>query len=131
MIKDLEQKHNCKTKYLRCDNAGENHKTEEECYKQGLGITFEYTSPNTPQQNGKVERRFATLYGRVRSMMNGAGLTGNLRSGLWAECARTATKLDNLDCENENKEPKYKRFFKKDFEGLDCLKSFDEFRIMT
>ena len=39
-------------------------------------------------------------------MMNGAGLTGNLRSVLWAECARTATKLDNLDCENEDKEPR-------------------------
>ena len=64
-------------------------------------------------------------------MMNGAGLTGNLRSGLWAECARTATKLDNLDCENEDKEPRYKRFFKKDFEGLDYLKSFGEVGIMT
>ena len=107
MIKDLEQKHNCKTKYLRCDNAGENHKTEEECYKQGLGITFEYTLPNTPHQNGKVERRFATLYGRVRAMLNGARLTKKLRGSLWTECARTATYQDNLDCENESGKTKH------------------------
>ena len=64
-------------------------------------------------------------------MMNSAGLTGNLRSGLWAKCARTVIKLDNLDCKNEDKEPRYKRFFKKDFEGLDYLKSFGEVGIMT
>ena len=50
-----------------------------------FGITFEYILPNTPQQNGKVERKFATLYGRVKSMFNAAILDGDLRNGLWAE----------------------------------------------
>ena len=94
MIKHLDQKYGYNVKYLRCDNVGENIKTEEECHNQGLGVTFEYTSPNTPQQNGRVERKFTTLYGRVRSMMNAERLIGSLRTGLWAECARTATNLD-------------------------------------
>ena len=60
LIKDLDKKQGYKVKYLRCDNAGENLKVEEECLKLGLGITMEYTSPNTPQQNGRVKRKFAT-----------------------------------------------------------------------
>ena len=63
-----------RVKFLQCDNAGENKKTEEACKNEGLRITFEYTAPNTPQQNGKVERRFATFYGRIRSMNEAAGL---------------------------------------------------------
>jgi len=63
---------------------------------QRTGVTFEYTARNTPQQNGKVERKFATLYGRVQSMMNGARFTQSLRQGLWAECAMTATMNENL-----------------------------------
>lgn len=116
MIKDLDQKYNYKTKYLRCDNAGENHKTEEECDKEGLGIRFKYISPNPPQHNNKVERKVALSYGRIRSMMNGAALARNLRSFLWVECARTATKLNNLDCKNKDHEPRYKQFFKKNFQ---------------
>lgn len=131
LIKHLDRKHNYNVKYLRCDNAGENIKTEEECHKQGLGVTFEYTSPNTPQQNGRVERKFATLYGRVRSMMNAARLTGALRTGLWAECGRTATNLDNMDCDNKEKEPRYKRFMGEDYKGFQHIQKFGEVGIMT
>ena len=61
-----------------------------------MGIKFEYTSPGSPQQNGKCERKFATLYGKVRSMLNGARLTPNLRHGLWIECAACATTEENI-----------------------------------
>jgi transposase InsO family protein len=36
-------------------------------------IKFEYTAPNTPQQNGKIERKFATLYIKILSVPNAAG----------------------------------------------------------
>ncbi len=65
LIKHLKATLNYQVKFLRCDNAGENISTEEACKEEGLGVTFEFTAPNTPQQNGRVERRFATLYGRV------------------------------------------------------------------
>lgn len=39
-----------------------------------LGITFEYTPRHTPQHNGVVERKFQTLYVRVRAMINGSGI---------------------------------------------------------
>jgi hypothetical protein len=39
-----------------------------------LVCQFEFTAPDSPQQNGKVERKFATLYGRVQAMINDAEL---------------------------------------------------------
>ena len=48
--------------YIRCDNAGENVKTEELMRSEGLGVEFEYTAAGTPQQNGKIERKIATRF---------------------------------------------------------------------
>ena len=70
LIKDLKAKHGKQVKFIRCDNAGENKILEATCKKEGLGIIFEFTAPGTPQQNGMVERAFATLYGSMRAMMN-------------------------------------------------------------
>ena len=80
---------------IRCDNAGENRKLKETLDLEGFNIKFEFTEPYTPQQNGVVERAFATLYGRVRAMLNGACLEKRLREYLWAECASTETMLQN------------------------------------
>jgi len=106
-------------RFIRCDNAGENLLLEKECKKQGLGIAFEYSSAGTPQQNGVVERAFATLWGRVRAMMNHAHFPRTKRDALWCECAATATKLDNILCDTTTSlyphkcfygdEPKYAR----------------------
>ena len=91
-IKDLQAKHGKKkATIMRCDNAGENKSFEELSKKEGLGIKSEYMSPGSPQQNGECERKFATLYGKLRSMLNGACLTPNLRHGLWTECAACTT----------------------------------------
>jgi len=49
---------NYQVKFIRCDNAGENVQLEEASKEEGLGVVFEYTAPNTPQQNGRVERGF-------------------------------------------------------------------------
>jgi hypothetical protein len=50
---------------------------------------------NTPQQNGKVERAYATLYGKTRSILNAARITIPLRHGLWANCANLSVQLEN------------------------------------
>ena len=79
-------------KIIRCDNAGENKVLERESDKNELGISFEYTAPGTPQQNGGVERTFVTVIGRARAMMNHAGFTTAKRQQLWCEAAQTATR---------------------------------------
>jgi hypothetical protein len=40
--------------------------------------------------------KFQTFFGRIRAMLNSAGLKDHLRSGVWAECAMTVTFLSNI-----------------------------------
>ena len=61
-------------KYIRCDNAGENTSLEKRCIESGLDTTFGYTTPYSPQFNGRVERKFPTLYGKMRATFIYAGL---------------------------------------------------------
>ena len=90
-IKDLKEKHSVQVKRIRCDNAGKNRSLETMCKQEGLGIQFEYTAPGTPQQNGCLERKFATLYGQLRVMSHSID---NRRLG--TEAANIATVLDDV-----------------------------------
>jgi hypothetical protein len=64
-----------KADFIRCDNSGENHDLQNQINDKhpNLVCQYEFTAPDSPQQNDKVERKFATLYGRVRVMLNEAG----------------------------------------------------------
>ena len=73
-----------KVKKVRMDNAGENQTLGNELKE--MGIQIEFVAPNTPQQNGVVERAFATCTARGRAMMSAAGLPEGLKGKLWAEC---------------------------------------------
>ena len=50
-----------------------------------MGTIVEYTAPYTPQQNGKVEHAFTTLFSRARAACNGAKLPIELRKKLFCE----------------------------------------------
>ena len=69
-IKDLKARYGIDVKTITCDNAGKNKKFEKDLLKDGMGLKFKYTAVNTPQQNGQIERNFASLYGCVRAMLN-------------------------------------------------------------
>jgi hypothetical protein len=131
LVKELEKKHKITVKYIRCDNAGENGSLEKECAKQGLGIQFEYTGPGTPQFNGRVERKFATLYSKVRAMLNGAKLPTVKRKGLWTEAARTATDLENILVSTRKPIASYNAFFEKELPGLRNMRTFGEIAIVN
>ena len=97
LIKKIKKRTGVNIEVIRCDNAGENKSLQEAIdLDPDLNIKFEYTAPNTPQQNGVVERKFATLYGRVRSMLNAAEVPKTLREKLWAYAAKMATELDTI-----------------------------------
>ena len=49
LVKYLKESKGYEVKYLRCDSAGENAKTQEACLEAGLGIIFEFTVINTKQ----------------------------------------------------------------------------------
>jgi hypothetical protein len=83
-------------KYLRRDNSPENKRLAEEVDKKGLKVNFEFTDPGTPEENGKVERTYLTLWGRAQAVLNNANLTAELRSGLWTECANYVSQMHNV-----------------------------------
>ena len=89
----------CKTK-IKLDNSGENRDFKEQChekeYLHNYKIQFEWTPLRTPEYNGKVKRKFPTLLGRTRAMLNKAKIEGNDCYKFWTEAANTATKLDGL-----------------------------------
>ena len=95
-IKNLKAQYNITVKIIRCDNAGENVAFEKAAKDEGLGLKFEYTAVNTPQQNGRVERKLQTLYGRVRSTLVGSGIQLPDRNHLWPEAANVVTDLDSI-----------------------------------
>ena len=113
LIKDFNTKYNIQVQQLRCNNAEENQAFKKACNQDGLGIKFEYTAPGTPQQNGRIECKFATLFNRVCAMLNSGKFTLYLHSSLWAEAANTATFLENhLTTPNRSLNP-FQQFFVK------------------
>ena len=92
-IRKLKAKDQRNVSFLRMDNAKENVFLKQSLDREGLKVEVEFTSPNTPEQKGQVERSFATLWGRIRAMLNDSGVEKQLRN---AECASTTTKLSNL-----------------------------------
>ena len=95
-----------------------------------MKIDFEYTSVGTPQQNGVTERAFATLYGRVRAMLNRAGLKGTMREKLWAECAMTATFLDGIHSNKMGAKSKWESFYKENPIFADNLRTLGELGVV-
>ena len=116
---------------IRCDNSGENRSLQELVrHDHNLSVKFEFTAPYTPQQNGKIERKFATLYGKIRAMLNWARLTPHLRKRLWAQCANTATKLENIIVKNESRFTSYELFYGTNPEWAYFLRTFGEIGIV-
>ncbi len=60
------------------------------------GIKIEYTAPNTPQQNGVVERSFTIIRQRAVAMMHDLDLEIGVKNTLWAEALSTSTLLTNI-----------------------------------
>ena len=119
-----------KVKYLRLDNAGENWDLENKCLHHLLGINFEYTTPNTPQFNGVVERKFQSIYNKLRATLFESGLTYELSNLLWDECASTVTTLDNICVGKRNKKSPHELFYKEKPKIANNLRIFGEIGIV-
>ena len=117
-------------KTIRCDDAGENKKLKELSDIEGLGITYEFTGPGSPQFNGRVERKFATLFARVRSMLNGAKLPMTIRKRLWAEAAKTATNIENILVSYNKPKSSFNVFYMTDEVSPRPLKPFGDIAIV-
>jgi hypothetical protein len=115
---------------LRCDNSGENirfHRLVQE--DKTLTARFELTAQYTPEQNGMVERKYATLYGKVRAMLNWANFPESLRQLLWAQCANHATQLENI-LSKQNSSTASELFYGQNPPWIQHLKIFGEIGIV-
>ena len=106
-------------------------KTEEKFIKEGFGIKVTCMARETPQYNGIVERAFATLFGRVRAMMDRANIGGKLSKGLWNKCAATATKLNNMLVDAPDGKSLFKKFYGEIPKYAKYLRTFGEIGIAT
>jgi transposase InsO family protein len=61
-----------------------------------LGITQEFTSPDSPEQNAPAERPWRTIGDQAQAMMLRAGLTGPEYRTLWPYAMTTAAYVGNL-----------------------------------
>ena len=57
-----------------------------------FGVNFEPASPYNPEQNGKAERGFRTIFSRIRTLLMDSGLPRKL----WGEAANTVIYLMNI-----------------------------------
>ncbi|GJR89557.1 retrovirus-related pol polyprotein from transposon TNT 1-94 [Tanacetum coccineum] len=85
-IKKMENLNEVRVNELRSDNGTEfrNHKLEE--FYDEKGISRNFLSPCTPEQNGVAERRNKTLIEAARTMLNSA----KLPKQFWGEAINTA-----------------------------------------
>ena len=91
MILALENGYQTRLRSKRSDNGLEfvNSKFEEFC--ESRGITHEFSSPRTPQQNGVVERKNRALEHMVRTML----IASKLPKHFWAQAVHTACYIMN------------------------------------
>jgi hypothetical protein len=77
-----------------------------------LSFQAEFTARNTPQQNGVVEVKIATIAGRARSMGNAAHMDNETRHYIANEVLSHSTDLDldNLIVDKLHTKTRYERF---------------------
>jgi hypothetical protein len=92
-------------------NAGENQAVA--VMAKSRGIDIETVAPNTPQQNGAIERAFAYLTGRGRAMMLDAGIMEAMKDRLWEEVFNITTLLDNVVHHGKQHKCPFELFFYK------------------
>jgi transposase InsO family protein len=115
---------------VRCDNSGENRTLQEVLKQEKFGAEFEFSAPGSPQFSGVVERKFATLYARVRSTLNSARLSQELQSGLWAEAAKFATDVENCLVTEQNTVSSWSLFYGKEHPLVRNVRQFGEVAVV-
>ncbi|GJU70854.1 retrovirus-related pol polyprotein from transposon TNT 1-94 [Tanacetum coccineum] len=90
-VRMVENQNDVKVKQIRTDNGTEfrNHKLESFCDEKGISQNF--SSPYTPEQNGVAERKNRTLIEAARTMLNGSVLSKHF----WTDAVRIACYTQN------------------------------------
>jgi hypothetical protein len=93
----LQKETKLNVEFIRCDNSGENNQFQTAVnVNPHMHLKFGYTAPGTPRQNGRIESKFATLYGKSYTMLNAAKFNWPARHKMWAYSANQAADLENI-----------------------------------
>ena len=88
--------------------------------------------PGTSQQNGHAEQKFAMLFDRVRSVLNGGNFIDSWRHILWTKAANAAALLKSSIVKTGNEMSAFQIFGKGETKTiLSSLQKFREKCIMT
>ncbi|GJU91494.1 retrovirus-related pol polyprotein from transposon TNT 1-94 [Tanacetum coccineum] len=90
-IRMVENQNDVKVKQIRTDNGTEFRNFELESFCDEKGISQNFSSPYTPEQNGVAERKNRTLIEDARTMLNGLVLS----KYFWIEAVRIACYTQN------------------------------------
>ncbi|CAI7745633.1 unnamed protein product [Closterium sp. NIES-54] len=90
-VADVEKESGFKVKRFRSDGGGEYTSQELGDWLKGHGITHEFSTPYTPQQNGAAERLNHTLMESARSLLSHA----HAEKHWWGEAVTLATWIHN------------------------------------
>ncbi|GKE09334.1 retrovirus-related pol polyprotein from transposon TNT 1-94 [Tanacetum coccineum] len=90
-IRMVENQNDVKVKKIRIDNGTEFRNTKLENFCDEKGISHNFSSPYTPEQNGVAERKNITLIEATRTMLNGSVLSKHF----WTEAVRIAYYTQN------------------------------------
>src|SRR5210317_2162293 len=119
-----------KVKFIRADNAGENEKPLED-YCKKKGIILELTASNTPQLNGRVERRIAVNIQRANAQMYAAQFEQESREKYWAESVRAANFLENVTMNSVRPLPPFEMFYKRKVPTMKLLQPFGRIGVVA
>jgi transposase InsO family protein len=116
----------------RLDNSGESISFHQLVLKCEFYVKFEFTANGTPQQSGKVERAFATLFGKTRSMLNAGRITIPFRKGLWANCTNLSVQLENIKtCERKGQTVRSCKVYGTNPKSISNMRTFGEMAIVA
>ncbi|GJY48125.1 retrovirus-related pol polyprotein from transposon TNT 1-94 [Tanacetum coccineum] len=90
-IRMVENQNDVKVKQIRTDNRIEFGNSELESFCDEKGISQNFSSPYTPEQNGVVEKKNRTLIEAARTMLSGPILSKHF----WTEAVRIACYTQN------------------------------------
>ncbi|GJU95836.1 retrovirus-related pol polyprotein from transposon TNT 1-94 [Tanacetum coccineum] len=90
-IAQVQLNYNAKIHKIRTDNGTDFKNTTLKAYYEKLGIKQQFSTAQTPQQNGVVERRNRTLIEATRTML----IFSRLLEFLWADVISTACVTQN------------------------------------
>ncbi|GKE81009.1 retrovirus-related pol polyprotein from transposon TNT 1-94, partial [Tanacetum coccineum] len=87
----VENQNDMKVKQIRTDNETGFRNSELESFCDEKGISQNFSSPYTPEQNGVAKRKNKTLIEATRTMLNGSLLS----KYLWTKAVRIACYTQN------------------------------------